>query len=284
MTASKRSSGKFAAAIDNAIAGWRQAVDRASTTELLGLGPPSTWPTASPTARKTRMAMTTVGSRITAKIAGAMATSSTTTINAKSTFAINASGFSIQSASPGMNERTTMPTASGASVEIRMTRTTAPDASSKGRPTRLCSIRISSGITAIASNARIAISPSACPWSPPALVSFSGRSGGIGDIARKIKARSTVGRKSNNRASRTATTGMTTNIAKNDRASRPGRRTKYNKSWTVVLRPKPTTVHTTLTCKASTTSCFRSIGCLKGHSCHPLFRRKPPAPMEGWRL
>ena len=152
-----------------------------------------------------------------------------------------------------------MPTASGASVEIRMTRTTAPDAISNGRPTRLCSIRISSGITAIASNARIAISPSACPWSPPALVSFSGRSGGIGDIARKTKALSTVGRKSNNTASRTATTGMITNIASNDRASRPGRRTKYNKSWTVVLRPKPTTVHTTLTCKASTTSCFRSI-------------------------
>ncbi len=60
-----------------------------------------------------------------------------------------------------MNARTAMPAASGSRVEIRMTRTTVPDAISNGRPPTFCRMRSSSGMTTMARSARIAISPSA---------------------------------------------------------------------------------------------------------------------------
>ena len=71
-------------------------------------------------------------------------------------------------------------------------------------------------------------------------------------MASIIKVLSTVAGKSKSSASSTATAGMTTNIASSDRASRPGRRIRYDRSRVVVFRPKPKTVHSTLTCKART--------------------------------
>ncbi len=64
----------------------------------------------------------------------------------------------------------------------------------------------------------------------------------MGETASAIKALSTVGAKSKSCASRTATTGITTNTDTTERTSRPGRRRRYDKSPVFVFRPKPTTV------------------------------------------
>ena len=68
------------------------------------------------------------------------------------------------------------------------------------------------------------MSPSAYEVCPPAFAFFIGRSGGTGDTAMATNAISTVRRKSNTRASTTATMGMITKTAITERRSRPGRR------------------------------------------------------------
>src|SRR5262245_4131504 len=53
--------------------------------------------------------------------------------------------------------------------------------------------------------------------------------------------------------------GMTTNTARRDRASRPGRRTRCDSSLRYALWPNPRTVRTMLVANASTARCLRSI-------------------------
>ena len=100
----------------------------------------------------------------------------------------------------------------------------APAAMPNGRSANWPITTSSSGTATIETRPNVTIRPTAYDEWPPALPSFLGSSGGIGEIASATSATSTSGRKSKTRTSSTTSAGITTKTASSERTSRPGRR------------------------------------------------------------